>query len=121
MNAIERWAQHMGLPAPDQPSQLALTVDAARVHLRSIQAGQLMVEARVCDLPETPAVRSRLVERALQLSLARARKSLCHPAVDEDQSALWLQQRIEAPDDLQAVDQAVESLVNEIELWRQAL
>lgn len=121
MSAIERWAQHMGVPAPEQPNHLALTIDTARVHLRRIQGGQLMVEGRVCDLPETATVRSRLVERALQLSLARSRTSLCHPAVDEDQSALWLQQRIDAPDDLNAVDQAVEDLVNEIELWRRAL
>lgn len=121
MSAIERWARHMGLPAPQQADHLALTIDKARVHLRHIQSGQLMVEGRVCDLPETASVRSRLVERALQLSLARSRASLCHPAVDENQSALWLQQRIDAPDDLHALDQAVEDLVNEIELWRQAL
>lgn len=120
MNMIERWAEHMALGPLDNNRRLALTLDQVRVHLLELHPGQVIVQARLCDLPLHGNQRERAIERAGQIALARLQASASVLTVDEDQSAFWLQRRVPATD-LDTLDKAVEALVNDIELWRAAL
>jgi hypothetical protein len=121
MNLIEQWAQSMGLAPLNAQRKLSLTVDQVRLHVLEVQPGQLAIEARICEVPTLPAARERTMERVLKIALGRARDSDNHLMVDDEQSAFWLQKRISALAPVQALDKAVEDLVNDIELWRQAL
>jgi hypothetical protein len=120
MNLIERWAEYMELGPLSNNRRLALTLDRVRVHLLEIHPGQVIVQARLCDLPLQTTQRERTIERAGQSALARLQTSASVLTVDEDQSAFWLQQRVQGSD-LQTLERAVEGLVNDIELWRAAL
>jgi hypothetical protein len=41
--------------------------------------------------------------------------------VDDNQSAIWLQRRLDKETDVQQLDLAAEALINDIDLWRKAL
>lgn len=120
MNLIERWAQQMDLGPVANNRRLATNLDQVRLHLLEIHPGQVVVQARICDLPVAPTQRGRTIERALQIALARARDSASQLMLDEDQAAFWLQRRVQG-DRLDELDRAVEGLVNDIELWRATL
>jgi hypothetical protein len=121
MNLIERWAQTQDLGPLTQTKRLAVTFDQSRVHLIELPTQQLLLEARVCDLPVQASERERTLERVLTIALARSRASSSHVMVDSDASAFWLQRCLPAGADVPDLDLAVEGLVNDIELWRTAL
>lgn len=121
MNLIERWAQAQDLGPVNNNRKFAVTFDQVRVHLLEIHPGQVILQARVCDIPGPVAQREQTIERAMRIALAQARTSSSNLSVDEEQSAFWLQRRVGSGADLQDLDQAVECLINDIELWRTAL
>ena len=121
MNLIERWAQSLDLGPVSNNRRFAVTFDQVRLHVVEIYPGQVAIEARICDLPTPATVRDRTIERMLKIALGRARASANHVMVDEDQSAFWLQHRLPAGSDLAELELAVERLINDIDLWRQAL
>jgi hypothetical protein len=117
---IETWAHSIGCP-PDTPlnePKLSVSFDQVRVHLSELPNHLLLVESRVCDLPTTPTEQDRVVNRLLGVSLARMQQNPASVCVDAEHNALWLQRRLSndiTPDQLNT---AIESLVNEIDLWR---
>ena len=121
MNLIEQWAQSMDLGPVTNNRRFAVTFDQVRLHLLEMHPGQVVLEARICDLPSVPNQRERAIERVMKIALARARASASHLMLDEEQSAFWLQRRVQAGAQVQDLDKAVESMVNDIDLWRQAL
>ena len=90
------------------------------MHLLEIHPGQIIVQARLCELPAGGSQRERAVEKAAQVALARLRSSASVLTTDEDETSLWLQRRVPA-EDLLTLDRAVEGLANDIDLWRLAL
>jgi hypothetical protein len=121
MNLIERWAQSQELGPVPNNRKFAFNLDQVRVHLLELNPGQVVLEARICDVPVAPNEREKTIQRAMQIGLARARPSSSHLMVDSDQSAFWLQRKAPKGADLAELDQEVEALVNDIELWRTAL
>ena len=121
MNLLERWAQSQQLGPVSNSRRFSVTFDQVRLHLIELHPGQVVLQARICDLPTATTQRERTTERALHIALARARASHSHLMVDEDQSAFWLQRRARPGADVSDLDQEVEGLINDIELWRTAL
>jgi hypothetical protein len=121
MNLIERWAQAQDLGPVSNNRRFAVTIDQVRIHLLELHPGQVVLEARIADVPTAPAVHERTLERAMQIALARARESRSHLMVDDDQAAFWLQRCIRPGAGLEELDQDIGELVNDIELWRSAL
>ena len=117
---IGRWAADNGLPPPSPTSagQLSVTIDRVRVHLVTLRAGEVLVEARVRDLPAALAERSQMLQKALELSTARMSESAASPVVDAGASYLKLQVRISAQSTSDEFDKALSMIVNEVELWR---
>jgi len=121
---LRTWAEQQGVDAAAFAAggtRLAVTYDTVRVHLVELRGRGLLVEARVVDLPVAPAARTTLVEKALKTAAARMRSSGAALTTDEAQSALWLQRRLAAESDTEALTSAVEDLVNEVELWRKVI
>ena len=121
MNLIEQWAQSMDLGPVSNNARFAVTFDQVRLHLLEIHPGQVMIEARICDIPTLPTQRDPTLERVMKIALGRALASPNHVMVDDNQSAIWLQRRLDKEADVQQLDLAVEGLINDIDLWRKAL
>lgn len=117
---IGQWASDHGLPPPSPTSagQLSVTIDRVRVHLVTLRANEVLVEARVRDLPATMAERSHMLRKSLELSTARMSESAAAPVVDPGASCLKLQTRVSTQSTPDQLDKAVSMIVNEVELWR---
>lgn len=120
MNLIERWAQAQDLGPVSNNRKFSVTFDQVRLHLLETHPGLVVVQARVSDIPVQPTQRERAIERAMHIAFAQANKSSSNLTVDEDQSAFWLQRQLDMGARLEELDQAVEGLINDIELWRTA-
>jgi len=123
VQVINDWIRQNQLPVslPWTGPRASLTFDAVRLHLQLLAGGIVMAEARICDLPAAPTERDRLLSRLAQISLARMRDNRAVLSVDVDGAAAWLQRRIGQSFQLHELDEAVEAMVNEVELWRSAL
>ncbi|NBS63073.1 MAG: hypothetical protein EBT33_01830 [Betaproteobacteria bacterium] len=120
---IQQWAAANGLKLPPTapPDQLSLTIDRVRVHLVTFRSGEILVEARVRDLPSAPAEQAALLRKALALSTARMAEVAAGPVVDPACSFLKLQARVPAQSGTEELDKAVSVIVNEVEFWRGVL
>lgn len=120
---IHQWAATHGLQTGLQggAGNLSVTIDRVRVHLVTSRSSEIVVEARVRDLPLAPDERSRLLRKALELSTARMTTSAAGPAVDPTGSTLKLQTRVSANSTIDEFDRAVSMIVGEVELWRELL
>lgn len=125
---IPQWIQSLNLPLPaDSAAQLqgqgrwSVTFDQVRVHLLALHDDQVLVQARVTDVPSTPSESEKLMTRALQTASARMRETDVGLCADADGSALWLQVRLPTRSASHQLHQAVERLVQEVELWRRVL
>ena len=120
---INEWIRHNALPVslPWVGPRASITFDAVRVHLTILASGQILVEARICDLPAPRGDRERIVFRLSQVALARMRDNPAVLSIDEDGAACWLQRRVPGTIQRHELDDAVEALINEIERWRAAL
>jgi len=120
---INDWIRQndLPIPLPWQGPKASLSFDAVRVHLHLLGAGVILLEARLCDLPEAPSMRDKLMLRLTRTSLGRLRENRAVLSVDGDSAAAWLQRRILPGIALHEFDEAVEALVNEVELWRSLL
>ncbi len=120
---IQQWAAANGLKLPPAapPGQLSLTIDRVRVHLVTFRGGDILVEARVRDLPSAPVERDALLQKALALSTARMAEVAAGPVVDPTASFLKLQARVPAQSSTEELDKAVSVIVNEVEFWRGVL
>lgn len=121
MNLIERWAQSQNLGPVTNNRRFAVTFDQVRVHLLELHPGQVVLEARIADVPTVQTTHERTLNRILQIALARARASSSHLMVDDEQSAFWLQRRLRPGAGTDDLDSELEQLVNDIEFWRTAL
>lgn len=117
---IESWAHSIGCHpgTPLREPKLSVSFDQVRVHLSELPNHTLLIESRVCDLPTTPTEQDRVVTRLLSISLARMQSNPASLCVDAEHNALWLQRRLSKEITLDQLNTAVESLVNEIDLWR---
>jgi hypothetical protein len=120
---INDWIRQNALPIalPWQGPKASLSFDSVRVHLHVLGSGAILLEARLCDLPEAPTARDQLLMRLGRTSLGRMRDNPAVLSVDADGSAAWLQRRVQPAIPPHELDEAVEALVNEIELWRSLL
>ena len=109
------------IPLPWQGPKASLSFDTVRVHLHLLSGGVILLEARICDLPEAPSARDKLMLRLTGTSLGRLRENPAVLSVDGDGASAWLQRRILPGIALHELDEAVEALVNEVELWRSLL
>ena len=120
---INDWVRQNGLPIPLpwQGPKASLSFDTVRVHLHVLGGGVILLEARLCDLPEAASARDKLMLRLTRTSLGRLRQNPAVLSVDADGAAAWLQRRVLPGIALHEFDAAVEALVNEVELWRSLL
>lgn len=120
---INDWIRQNGLPIglPWQGPKASLSFDSVRVHLNVLGGDAILLEARVCDLPGSPSARDRLLLQLGRTSLGRMRDNPAALSVDTDGAAAWLQRRIPPSVLPHQLDEAVEALVNEVELWRSLL
>ena len=120
---INDWIRQNALPIalPWQGPKASLTFDSVRVQLHVMGSGTILLEARLCDLPESLSARDQLLMRLGRISLGRMRDNAAVLSVDVNGSAAWLQRRVQPAVPPHELDEAVEALVNEIELWRSML
>ncbi|MEN9774551.1 MAG: hypothetical protein RL322_1621 [Pseudomonadota bacterium] len=120
---INDWIRHNALPVslPWAGPRASITFDSVRVHLTILGSGQILIEARICDLPALGGDRERTVFRLTQIALARMRDNPAALSIDEDGAACWLQRRMAGTIQRHELDEGVESLINEVERWRAAL
>lgn len=120
---INDWIRqnNLPIPLPWQGPKASLTFDSVRIHIHSLGSGMILLEARLCDLPETPTARDQLVFKLTRISLGRMRDNAAVLSVDVDGVAARLQRRISPGLALHEFDETVEALVNEVELWRSLL
>lgn len=121
---IPQWIQSLNLPDADQPlgqDRWSVTFDQVRVHLMALHDDQVLLQARITDVPSSPSESEKLLTRALQTASARMRETDVGLCADEDGSALWLQVRLPARSATHQLNQAVERVVQEVELWRRVL
>jgi hypothetical protein len=123
---IKRWALAQHLISTDSAAgqameRFAVTVDSVRVHLIEIDAGRVLIEARVFDAPLAEREKSDLLERLLKAATARMRINGIALVADAEGAAFWLQSSLQADAELVALSQAIELLTQEVELWRKAL
>lgn len=120
---IDLWAAEHDLPLDTRGArrQVAWTIDRVRVHMREQATGEVLVFARVADLPTDERARGDVLWRAMSVSAVRMRHSTAVLATDEEAVALTLQVLLPSESDLIAMDGAVEHLVNEVETWRAVL
>ena len=123
VEVIEQWVKANALPVDRAPgsSRVSISFDTVRAHLQGLPGNQLLIEARVCDLPSSQSAVERLVEKALTVSLGRLRDNPSVLTIDDVGSALWLQRRLAVSVSTERLDSAVEQLVNEVEIWRAVL
>lgn len=122
-NLILQWRVRHGLaadPAPALGYQPA-TVDSVRLRFSELPSGEVLVESRLAPLPQAPAERDRMLEKAMKVSAAKLPLTVGGLTVDPDGAALWLQATMSGQADLAQFDQTVEQLVNEVEQWRKVL
>ncbi len=125
---IPQWIQGLNLPQPADSAELpqhqgrwSVTFDQVRVHLLALHDDQVLLQARIIDLPSNPRESEKLLTRALQTASARMRETDVGLCADADGSALWLQVRLPSRSASHQLNQAVERLVQEVELWRRVL
>lgn len=120
---INDWVRQNALPInlPWQGPRASITFDSVRVHLNLIAGGVILAEARICDLPGDSTGLDRVLFRLTGVSLARMGENAAVLSVDTDGAACWLQRRLSATMPVYEFGDAVEALVNEVELWRAAL
>lgn len=120
---IDLWTAEHDLPLDTRGArrQVALTIDKVRMHLRELSNGDVLASARVADIPTDLRNRDDVVTRAMKVATARMRGSRAVMATDQDAAALTLQLIVPAGADVQAMDKAVEHLVNEVDAWRALL
>jgi hypothetical protein len=122
-SVIDLWATEHGLSLDTRGArrQVALTVDKVRLHMREQASGHVLLQARVADIPAAERPREDMLLHALGVAAGRMRSSACVLATDLDADSLHLQLQAALGSDVQALDLAVEHLVNEVEVWRLAL
>jgi hypothetical protein len=114
------WHQEgSGLPAGQ--ARWTIAFDQVRVHLMELSTQLVLLQARVIDIPSQPSDSEKLITRAMQTASARMNTTDVGLSVDADGSALWLQVQLPTESTLNQMTQAVQRLVNEVELWRHAL
>ena len=122
-NLIQKWAAENSISVPGgvSPERLSLTIDRVRVHLVALRSREILVEARVMDLPEADSQRDKLLERVMRNATARMRDSAMTLTVDADAVSIWLQTRVGIEAFTDQLDQAIAKLVSEVEMWRGVL
>jgi Tir chaperone protein (CesT) family len=125
---IPQWIQSLNLPLPvdgtGQPQdqgRWSVTFDQVRVHLLALHDDQVLLQARIIDVPSIASESEKLLTRALQTASARMRETDVGLCADPDGSALWLQVRLPKRSATHQLHQAVQRLVQEVELWRRVL
>lgn len=122
-NLIQKWAAEHDISVAGgvSPERLSLTIDRVRVHLVALRSREILVEARVIDLPEAGVQRDKLLERVMTSATARMRDSAMTLTVDANAVSIWLQTRVGIEAFTDQLDQAIAKLVSEVEMWRGVL
>lgn len=120
---ISEWAESEGLQTgvTGPARRLAVTFDRVRVHLLELPSKGILVESRIADIPLNPSDRDRLIQRAMSTSTGRLRDSAVTLCADKEASSLLLQIQVPPGSDVRTMTAAVQSLVNEVDLWRAVL
>jgi hypothetical protein len=122
-NLMQQWAIANNIPLSDElrAGRLSLTIDRVRIHLLTLRSGEILVEARVRDLPSASIEQNQLLQKALALSTARMSEVAVSPVVDEAATLLKLQTRLAPLATADELDKTVSMVVNEVEFWRGVL
>jgi hypothetical protein len=125
---IAQWLQNQHVAGSQEGSGHAqgqgrwvIAFDQVRVHLMELNEKLILLQARVMDIPNQGNASEKLLTRAMQTSCARLNTSPTGLCVDADGAALWLQVQLPTDSSLNQMTQAVQGLINEVELWRHAL
>ena len=120
---INAWASEQGLSRRiDVPgAALSFTLGDVRVTLRELSQSNILITARVADIPLDATGKDNLLRRALEMALGRVRDSACVLTADSPGGSLWLQLRADAVATTRELGARVEDLVNEVDLWREVL
>lgn len=99
--------------------RLTLTIDGShRVHCLGAPGGELLLEARVCSLPEEPRRRREVLDRTMALSGARVQNQRDGVALNADGDLLMLQQTVAADANLLALESDLGDFVNSLVAWK---
>ncbi len=125
---IAQWLQSQDVAGSPEGSGHAqgqgrwvIAFDQVRVHLMELNDKIILLQARVMDIPSQAGTSEKLLTRAMQTASARLNTSPTGLSVDADGSALWLQVQLPTDSSINQMTQAVQGLINEVELWRHAL
>jgi hypothetical protein len=125
---IQQWLQSQNLELTQEGASQAhanarwtIAFDQVRVHLMELNSQHVLVQARVTDIPSQANESEKLLIRAMQTASARMNMTDVGLSADADGTALWLQVQVPTHSPVHHLNQAVQRLVNEVELWRHAL
>jgi hypothetical protein len=98
---------------------IVLEVDKKyRIFCRQAPHGDLILEVRLCDLPEQSQIADEWIERALHKSWARIRDFSDVPVLSEDGNYIFLHQRIISDATVDEFEKSLEQFANSIIDWR---
>jgi hypothetical protein len=92
-----------------------------RVYCRPAPRGDLVLEARLIEMPDEPAKTDALIKQALQVAGGRLYTDADALVLSDDESKLFLQQRIAADSSTDEFEIGLEQFVNAVAVWRQVL
>ncbi len=89
-----------------------------RIYCRPASHGDLVLESRLIQLPDSPADDADLISRCLLASWIRMGTHSDVPVLSENSSHILLQQRMPSDATVEEVELSLENFVNSIVEWR---
>ena len=123
LDLINAWAGSRGLSGriTVPGTALSFAMGEVRVTLRELSRNNILIRARVIDIPRDATAQDNRVRKAMEVALGRVRESACVLAVDAECGALWLQRRADAAASIHELGTMIDELVSEVDLWREIL
>ena len=121
---VSNFSRQRGLPLPpaEADGSVRFTLDL-QLEVSLVQIGyQLLVEGRLCSLPESSDRAEELLARCLRQQLGRVRDYSEAVAMDPESSALVLYRRVDARSlDDGGFENLLSEFANSLEFWRLAV
>jgi hypothetical protein len=112
----------IGMPEARHDGALVLVIDGLyRIFFRPAQHGDLVMEARLVDVPESTAARERMLTEVLEAAADRLLEHADMPTLSSNEDQLTLQQRIPQDAGPAEVEVALEQFTNAVVAWRSFL
>ncbi len=113
-----------GFALDAQRSDEAIVINsgrACRVYCRPAPHGDLVLESRLRQLPESPSEQNDLISQCLSFSWTRMGTHCDYPVLSESNNQLLLRQRLPSDATVDEVEKSLECFVRSIVDWRRIL